>query len=135
MTSARAAERVTVAIALLVCPVLSCLAAQDGDLSHLGVSASPVQFPSLARLVFGFVLATGLMIGAMVLIKRYGKKWLPGSAAGGAVSTICHTTAAPGLRLTLVSVDGQRILIAENRHQLQMVTIPRPDPQSGVSPQ
>jgi flagellar biogenesis protein FliO len=135
MRFGRATDQVAMAIALLTCSVLPCLAAQEGALGHLGVSSSPVQFPSIARLVFGFALATGLMIGALVLMKRYGKRWLAKSSADGVVRTICHTTVAPGLRLTLISVDGQRILLAENRHQLQMTKLASTDPPSRESPQ
>jgi flagellar biogenesis protein FliO len=46
------------------------------------------------------------------------------ATTGFAIRTLGRATVAPGLRVTLVDVEGLRFLIAESRQHLQVVPLP-----------
>jgi flagellar biogenesis protein FliO len=76
----------------------------------------------LLRLTVGFSLTVVLVVAAMWLLRRYGNRFMR-ATTGFAVRTLGRATVAPGLRVTVVDVEGLRFLIAESRQHLQVVPL------------
>lgn len=82
-----------------------------------------VTLPSVARVVFVFLLMAGIAVGAAYALRRYSPKFTSALAQRGPLRVIDRTTLHQGLRAYLVEVNGERILIAEGRAGISMLRL------------
>jgi flagellar biogenesis protein FliO len=91
-----------------------------------GVQGGPdLPFPSIGRLVFGFLFTVVLAVGAAYLLKR----WWPmlsrrrGMTTTGGIRTIDRTVVSATLSVYVLEVEGTRYLVAEGRGSLSLTPI------------
>jgi flagellar biogenesis protein FliO len=82
-----------------------------------------VELPSMGRVIFVFMLIAGLAVGAAYALRRYSPNFARGLAQQGPLRVIDRANLSPGLRVHLVEVDGERLLIAENRTGISMLQL------------
>jgi flagellar biogenesis protein FliO len=88
-----------------------------------------LEFPSIGRVIFAFVLAAALAFGVAFALRRilpkFGKA-LPGSSR---LKVLDRLHLNNSLRVHLVEVENERVLVAENRSAITMVVLQsaRPD--------
>lgn len=92
-----------------------------------------VELPSMGRVIFVFLLIAGLAVGAAYALRRYSPNFARGLVPQGPLRVIDRATLNAGLRVHLVEVDGERLLIAENRTGLAMLQLRSPTQGSGKS--
>ena len=110
---------------------LTCLASlasvavwgADPAVHHWGLVSSPVELPSLWRVLWAFLVTVALVAALSVFIRRRGWAWGRSTTTGSGIVVRSRLTSGPGLRLTVVEVEGSRLLIAESRQGLQVVVL------------
>lgn len=85
-----------------------------------------VEMPSMGRVIFVFLLIAGLAVGAAYVLRRYSPNFARGFVQQGPLRVIDRANLNPGLRVHLVEVDGERLLIAENRTGISMLQLRGP---------
>jgi hypothetical protein len=114
-------QRAGCACALHSMVVATALAQQTPE--GLTQGGDIVTAPSIARVVFVFLLMAGIAVGAAYAVRRYSPKFTSALAQRGPVRVIERTALHGGLRMHLVEVDGERILIAEARTGVSMLRL------------
>jgi hypothetical protein len=87
-----------------------------------GVQGPDLPFPSIGRLVFGFLVTAILALAVTFALKR----WWPllskhrGTVAGGRIRTLEGATLSATLRVYVLEVEGAKYLVAEGRSGLSI---------------
>jgi flagellar biogenesis protein FliO len=92
-----------------------------------------VELPSMGRVIFVFLLVAGLAVGVAYALRRYSPNFARGLVQQGPLRVIDRANLNPGLRVHLVEVDGERLLIAENRTGISMLQLRSPAQSSAKS--
>lgn len=128
-SSARALIRAATSVAINFA-VIATTVAQDSP-PTLAQGRDIVEMPSMGRVIFVFLLIAGLAVGAAYALRRYSPNFARGlMQQQGPIRVIDRATLNAGLRVHLVEVDGERLLIAENRTGLSMMQLRAPAPGS-----
>jgi hypothetical protein len=98
----------------------------------LGTSVDNLGFPSVARVVFGFLLTVGLAVGVAFVLRRGWPLVLRREPLGSRVRSVDRAAVSRTLTVHLVEVDGARVIIAEGRSGVGIAPAP---PQNGSSAQ
>jgi hypothetical protein len=117
----RFVERAGCTCALYLIAVSSALAQQSQE--GLTQGGDIVTAPSVARVVFVFLLMAGIALGAAYAVRRYSPKFANALIQRGLLRVIDRTALHGGLRVHLVEADGERILIAEGRAGVSMLRL------------
>ncbi len=123
--TARTLIRAASAVALNLAVVATAVA-QDAP-PALAQGRDIVELPSMGRVIFVFLLIAGLAVGAAYALRRYSPNFARGlMQQQGPIRVIDRATLNAGLRVHLIEVDGERLLIAENRTGLSMMQLRGP---------
>lgn len=122
----------SVGVLMLGCALAAEAIAQDAA-PTLAQGRDIVELPSMGRVIFVFLLVAGLAVGAAYLLRRYSPNLARGLVQQGPLRVIDRATLNAGLRVHLVEVDGERLLIAENRTGVSMLQLRSPAQDSGKS--
>jgi hypothetical protein len=98
----------------------------------LGTSVDSLGFPSVGRVVFGFLATVGLAVGAAWLLRRGG--WpllLRRKTPNSSLRPLDRAVVSRTLTVHLLEFDGARVIIAESRSGVGMTVLP---PGSGQPP-
>jgi hypothetical protein len=98
----------------------------------LGTSVDNLGFPSVARVVFGFLLTVGLAVGVAFVLRRGWPLVLRRKRLGSRISSLDRAAVSRTMTVHLVEVDGARVIIAEGRSGVGITLAP---PQAGSSPE
>lgn len=89
----------------------------------LGQGRDIIEFPSIARVVIVFLVVAALA----VLVARLMRRYVPGMGrtmtSGAAMRVVDRTVINPGLKVHLIEVDGERVLLAEHRSGLSLLSL------------
>jgi flagellar biogenesis protein FliO len=120
-------QRIATACVLNLALVAAALAQESTPLAQ---GQDIVQLPSVWRVIFVFLLISGLAVAAAYGLRRFSPKFARGIAQQGALRVIERAQLNAGLRVHLVEADGSRILIAEHRAGISMLQLPSTAPTS-----
>lgn len=82
----------------------------------------------IVRVVIAFVIVAVLGIAAVAMLRRVMPRFSGAPLAGSVLRVVERANLGPATRVHLVQVDGERILVAENRGGLTMVVLGRARP-------
>ena len=77
----------------------------------------------IIRVLIAFVVVAGLAVAAVFVLKRALPKLGGPLAAGGELRVLERASVSPGLRVHVVQYRNQKILLAESRSALSVVTL------------
>lgn len=122
------------AVGVLTLGLASAAAMAQDAAPTLAQGRDIVEMPSMGRVIFVFLLVAGLAVGVAYALRRYSPNLARGlTQQGGPLRVIDRATLNPGLRVHLVEVDGERLVIAENRTGLSMLQLRGRTQNSGQS--
>jgi hypothetical protein len=101
-------------------------AAQAVPQGKFGTSVEDLAFPSLGRVVLGFLLTVALAVAVAFLLRRWWPSVLKRRSASGSIKSIERTAVSTTLTVHLVEVDGIRITVAEGRSGVGVAIMPGP---------
>jgi flagellar biogenesis protein FliO len=84
-----------------------------------------VAVPGIGRVVVVFLLVAALAVAAAVVLRRMLPKITGVTLGGNALRVLERTNLSPATRLHLVQVEGEKLLVAENRNGLAVVVLAR----------
>jgi len=130
LQAASSAWRVSLAccvgqLALLASAVARAAEPTRGPLG--GVQGPDLPFPSVGRLIFGFLFTVLLAVGAAYALKR----WWPllsrrrGIPMTGSIRTVDRTVVSATLSVYVLEVEGTRFLVAEGRSGISVTPMQR----------
>jgi len=82
-----------------------------------------ISAPEIGRVVAVFVLVAALAVVAGVALRRVLPRFTGGSPAGNAVRIVERTNLGPGTRVHLLQIEGEKVLVAENRSGLAIAVL------------
>jgi hypothetical protein len=91
----------------------------------LGASVDSLAFPSVGRVIFGFLVTVGLSVAVAFLLRRGG--WpvlLRRRSLNSAIRSVDRATVSATLTVHLIELDGVRVMIAESRSGVGMTVLP-----------
>lgn len=106
-------------------PMLLANAAEQAPLSQ---AQDVIAVPGIGRVVAAFVIVAALAIAAAVALRRVLPKFTGVPLAGSAVRVLERTNLGPGTRIHLVQVEGEKVLVAENRTGLAIAVLGKTGP-------
>lgn len=77
----------------------------------------------IGRVAAAFVIVAALAVAAAVALRRILPKLTGVPLAGNAVRILERVNLGPGTRMHLVQVEGERVLVAENRSGLAIAVL------------
>lgn len=94
-----------------------------------------VELPSVGRVIFVFLIVAGLAVGAAFALRRYSPKFASGLSQSGSLRVLERSSLNAGLRVHLIEIEGERIVVAENRSGVSLLQLRRPpqNPDKGSS--
>jgi flagellar biogenesis protein FliO len=92
-----------------------------------------LSFPSFGRIVLSFIIAAALAVGVAFALRYVLPKLGRPAAASSRLRVLDRIHISSGLRLHLVEVDGDKVLIAEQRGAPSMLVLPASQPQPTLS--
>jgi len=100
---------------------------------HLALTAGAdvLTFPSVGRIVLSFAIVALLAVGITVVLRYVLPKLNRPAAASSRLRVLDRIQVSAAVRLHMVEVDGDRVLVAEQRGVTSMLvlpTYPKPDP-------
>lgn len=117
----RAATRVT---GCLVCLHANMVfAAEQEPRLPLAQGNDVVALPGVGRVIVVFLLITGLAVAAVYILRRYSPGFVTGLKRQGPLQVLDRAVLNPGLRVHLVESEGERVLIAESRSGIAMLSL------------
>lgn len=84
-----------------------------------------VAVPGIGRVIVVFLLVAALAVAAAVVLRRVLPRLTGVTIGGNTLRILERTNLSPATRIHLVQVDGERLLVAENRHALAVVVLAR----------
>ncbi len=90
----------------------------------LGTSADSLGFPSVGRVVFGFLVTAGLAVGVAWVLRRGWPLWLRRKPFNSAMRPLDRVAVSRTLTVHLVEIDGARVIIAEGRSGVGITVLP-----------
>lgn len=100
-------------------------ASAQGPAPALAQGRDIVELPSIGRVIVVFLIVAGLAVGAAFALRRYSPNFARGLAQSGPLRVIDRSSLNAGLRVHLIEVDGERILVAENRAGVSLLQLRR----------
>lgn len=97
-----------------------------GAKPQYGTAITDLGFPSIGRVVLGFLLTVGLAVGVAFGVRRFWPLLLRQQRASSRIRAIDRTTISPTLTLHVVEVEGARMLIAEGRSGVALTPLSSP---------
>ena len=82
-----------------------------------------ISAPEIGRVVAVFVLVAALAVVAGVVLRRLLPKFTGASLAGNVVRIVERTNLGPGTRVHLLQIEGEKVLVAENRSGLAIAVL------------
>jgi len=113
----------TCAVLMFFSVVIAAGAAEPA--TPLGQGRDIVELPSIGRVIAVFILVAAMAVGIAYLLRRYSPNLARGISQGSALRVIDRSTLNAGLRVHLIEVEGERILVAENRSGVSMLQLRR----------
>ena len=113
------------AIALLGSAAVWAAQAQDAATGRLAGAAPDLPFPSIGRVVLGFLLTVGLAVGVAYLLRRWWPALSRGRTGATSIRTIDRSAVSTTLSVYLIEVEGVRFLVAEGRGGISLTHAPR----------
>ena len=110
---------------------MACADAGTALQGRLGTSVDNLAFPSLWRVLLGFILTVGLAVAVMYALRRVRPSLLRGSASQSDIRVVDRSTVSPSLTVYLVEVAGSRLVIAEGRNGVAVGAMPPAAEHSG----
>jgi flagellar biogenesis protein FliO len=101
-------------------PMLLVNAAEQAPLSQ---GQDVIAVPGIGRVAVAFVIVAALAVAAGVALRRVLPKFTGVPLAGSAVRVLERTNLGPGTRIHLVQVEGEKVLVAENRSGLAIAVL------------
>jgi len=101
--------------------------AQGTATGRLAGSAPDLPFPSIGRVVFGFLLTVGLAVGAAYLLRRWWPTLSRRRTGATSIRTLDRSVVSTTLSVYLLEVEGVRFLVAEGRSGISLTRAPRAD--------
>jgi hypothetical protein len=98
----------------------------------LGTSVDNLGFPSVGRVVFGFLLTAALAVGVAFVLRRRWPLDFRRKPLGSGMRSLDRAAVSRTLTVHLVEVEGTRVIIAEGRSGVGIALVP---PQTGSSPE
>ena len=105
-------------------------AVQASPKGKFGTSVDDLVFPSIGRVVLGFLVTVVLAVALAFLIRRVWPSMLGKRLSSGTIKPIERTAVSATLTVHLVEVDGIRITVAEGRSGVGVAVMPAPHPDS-----
>lgn len=93
------------------------------DRSPLTTGADVIAAPSLGRVLLVFVVVAALGVVAITALKRLLPRFAPALAPSPTVQVLERATLAPGLRVHVLQLDGEKVLLAEKRDAVALVAL------------
>ena len=93
----------------------------------LGTSVDSLGFPSVARVVFGFLVTVALAVGVAFVLRRGWPVWplvLGRKPPGSGMRSIERAAVSRTMTVHLVEVEGTRVIIAEGRSGVGIAVMP-----------
>jgi flagellar biogenesis protein FliO len=84
-----------------------------------------VELPGIGRVILVFLIVAGMAVGAAFALRRFSPNFARGLSQGGPLRVIDRSSLNAGLRVHLIEVDGERILVAENRASVSLLQLRR----------
>jgi hypothetical protein len=95
----------------------------------LGSSVDNLGFPSVGRVVFGFLLTVGLAVGVAYVLRRgWPWKWPPllrRKPLASLMKPIDSAAVSRTLTVHVVEIEGTRVVIAEGRTGVGVTLLPQ----------
>jgi|GEM_PF-1845536 hypothetical protein len=85
------------------------------DPAQLGTGVSSLAFPSIARLIVGFLFTVGLAFGAAFVLRRLWPLFRKRRVSSSNVQLLGRTAVSRTLTVHLIEIDGARLAVAEGR--------------------
>jgi hypothetical protein len=98
----------------------------------LGTSVDNLGYPSVGRVVFGFLITVALAVGVAFVLRRGWPLVLRRNSLGSGIRSLDRAAVSRTLTVHLVEVEGTRVIIAEGRSGVGITLVP---PQAGRSPE
>lgn len=111
------------AAGLLVALLAFSSQAQETAPPRLTQGTDAIEVPGAGRVAVVFLFAAALAVGAAFVVRRMLPKWSGGLMTDGSIEVVGRIAPANGVRVHLLQVDGQRVLLAENRSALALVVL------------
>jgi flagellar biogenesis protein FliO len=93
------------------------------DPAQLGAGVSSLAFPSIARLIVGFLFTVGLAFGAAFVLRRLWPLFRKRSVSSSNVQLLGRTVVSRTLTVHLIEVDGARLAVAEGRNSVAITAM------------
>jgi flagellar biogenesis protein FliO len=84
-----------------------------------------VELPSVGRVIVVFLIVAGMAVGAAFALRRYSPKFASGLSQTGSVRVIDRSSLNAGLRVHVIEIEGERIVVAENRSGVALLQLRR----------
>jgi hypothetical protein len=105
--------------AALWLPLFAC-AAEQGPLTQ---GQDVISTPGIGRVAAAFVIVAVLAIGAAMALRRVLPKFTGVPLTGNTVRILERANLGPGTRAHLVQVEGEKVLVVENRTGLAVAVL------------
>jgi hypothetical protein len=120
----RSASLVAASIVAVLASAMTFALEPQGPLKGATPVGNPdLAFPSVGRLLFGFLFTVLLAVGGGYAVKRWWPAVSRRREAMSGIRTVGRASVSAGLRLYIVEVEGSRLLIAEGRHGVSMTLV------------
>jgi hypothetical protein len=122
------------ALPLLLVQIWATAFAQDKVPSvPLTGGADVLAFPSVGRIVLSFVLVAVLAVGIAVALRYVLPKLGRPAVVSSRLRVLDRIHVSSAVRLHMVEVDGDKVLIAEQRGAMSMLVLPTSSPRPNPS--
>ncbi len=109
-------------------PMLLAHAAEQAPLIQ---GQDVIAVPGIGRIAAAFVIVVALAIAWAATLRRVLPKFTGVPLAGSALRVLDRASLGPGTRVHLVQVEGEKVLVAENRSSLAIAVLGK----TGSAPQ
>jgi hypothetical protein len=92
--------------------------------AHFGASVQDLGFPSLGRVVLGFLLTVALGVGTVIVMRRFWPALLQRKSASATIRPIDRTSVSATLTIHVVEVEGIKMVVAEGRSGVGVAILP-----------
>lgn len=104
----------------LLCRALLSHAAESTPLTQ---GQDVIAVPGFGRVIVAFVIVAALAVAAAAVLRRVLPKFTGTPLAGSTIRILERANLGPGTRLHVVQVEGEKVLVAENRNSLTVVVL------------
>jgi hypothetical protein len=110
---------------ILTLPLLwtATLTVADEQPGRFGTQAEELNFPSIGRVVAGFVATAVIAAGAALVVRKAWPLIVRQTVPATGIRALSRATLSRTLTVHLVEVDGVRMIVAEHRAAVAVVVI------------